>query len=192
MRIAIDCGHNPPGDLGSTSSEYKLAEFVEAHRIVSYVYRELYEKGFQIVNFAERLKTKVQIVNKSKPDIAIEVHLNSCSDVKQRGALCMYYPSQKSRDLARFILKEIGNVSAVGIIGSALIKKRGVYVGNFRLDPSYPILYFLRKTKCPAVVVEPLFLSNTEDCKLLKRGQIHKIIAEGIYLGILDYMRLYK
>ena len=193
MRIAIDCGHNPPSDLGAISTKYNLAEFIEAHKIVSYCYKMLYDKGFEIVNFAERLKTKVQIVNQSKSDIAIEVHLNACSNPKASGALCLYYPTQKSRDLADYILKGIHKVSSIGIVGSALIRKRGVYVGNLRLDPSKPIIYFLRKTKCPAVVVEPLFLSSNSDCALLNGSvPIHEIIAKGIFEGIIDWMRLYR
>ena len=193
MRIAIDCGHNPPGDIGALSVDGKLAEFVEAHKIVSFAYRMLFQKGFEIVNFAERLKAKVQIVNQAKPNLAVEVHLNSCGDPKQRGALCLYYPSQKSRDLSRFILEGIHNCSAIGIVGSALIKKRGVYAGHFRLDPSKPILYFLRKTRCPAVVIEPLFLSSPDDCELLAKGSgVHEMIAAGIYNGIIEWARLYR
>lgn len=191
MKVALDCGHNPPSDLGAISQKHNLAEFVEAHKIVSFAYEDLYEEGFQIVNFAERLKTKVQIINKEKPlpVCAVEVHLNNHSSPEPRGALCLYYPTKKSRLLSEFILDNICDLAGIHRNGVALIKKRGIYVGNFRLDPSKPIIYFLRKTKVPACVVEPLFLSNDEDCELLTRKNIHAIIATGIVKGIMEYVK---
>lgn len=191
MKIAVDCGHNPPEDYGCTNLHHNLAEFVECHKIISHVYDSLWREHIRIVNFAERLKTKVWIVNKAKPVCAVELHLNSSSNPKARGSLCMYYPTKKSEQLAKFILDNIGKIINQPKLGISL-PTRGAYVGNYQLDPSKAILYFLRRTKCPAVVVEPLFLSNDQDVYLLKKLKYHRYIATGIFLGILDYLRIYK
>lgn len=190
MRVAIDTGHNPPEDLGAISVEHKLCEYIEAHEIVSHANRLLYAQGIELVNFGETLKRKVKLVNKARPNIAIEVHLNSSNSEKARGALCMYYPQKRSRDLARFILQGIKDATLAPILGSSL-PTRGAYIGHYRLDPSKAILYFLRKTKCPAVVVEPLFISNKEDADLLRKSRIHNTIAAGIYLGVIQYAKIY-
>ena len=193
IKVALDCGHNAPDDLGAISEKYGFAEFVEAHKIVSYAYKSLYDQGFQIVNFAERLKAKVQIINRERPlpVCAVEVHLNNHTSSKPRGALCLYYPTKKSKLLSQFILDNICKMAGFHKNGIALIKKRDIHIGNFRLDPSYPIIYFLRKTKVPACVVEPLFLSNDEDCELLRKEHIHAIIASGIVLGIREYVKTF-
>lgn len=47
--------------------------------------------------------------------------------------------------------------------------------------------YVLRKTRCPAVLLECLFFDNREDFDLLKSPEFQKELAWRIYQGILKY-----
>ncbi|MEM9835098.1 MAG: N-acetylmuramoyl-L-alanine amidase [Bacteroidota bacterium] len=49
--------------------------------------------------------------------------------------------------------------------------------------------YVLRKTRCPAVLLECLFFDNVEDIKFLRNPQFHKELAWHIYLGIMAYVQ---
>jgi len=48
--------------------------------------------------------------------------------------------------------------------------------------------YVLRKTNCPAVLLEILFFDNAVDFALLKDSKFQAKIAYRIYLGILDFI----
>ncbi|MFC2101771.1 N-acetylmuramoyl-L-alanine amidase [Bacteroidota bacterium] len=47
--------------------------------------------------------------------------------------------------------------------------------------------YVLRKTNCPAVLLECLFFDNYEDFTLLKNPEFQKELAWHTYLGIIEY-----
>lgn len=50
--------------------------------------------------------------------------------------------------------------------------------------------YVLRKTSCPAVLLECLFFDNHEDFNLLKNPEFQKELAWKIYQGILKYFEM--
>ena len=182
MKISIGAGHFPP-DFGCINQKEELAEYIECLKIVSFCNDSLWIEGFKIFNFFGSLRQKVKMINKSKSDIAIEIHLNWANNENARGGLIMYYPSEKSKKLAEFLIKAMRNMTTLPV--------RGIFEGRFRLDKTKPYLYILRKTRCPTIVLEPLFLSNYTDVQLLKSGMIHKILAGTIYLGVLDYVKTF-
>lgn len=48
--------------------------------------------------------------------------------------------------------------------------------------------YVLRKTNCPAVLLECLFFDNYKEFKLLRDRKFQKELAYRIYLGVKDYL----
>lgn len=184
MKVSIGAGHNPPEDYGAVNSDLELYEYIEAHKVVSYSNDALKISGFDVHNFCGTLKQKVKSINRARPDIAIEVHFNSSTNKKARGGLVMYYPSEKSELLAKSIER--------GLRDSTSIPIREIFEGHFRLDPKRPYLYILRKTRCPCVVLEPLFISNHLDGRLLEGGTIHRIIAGAILIGVKEYAKMMR
>lgn len=56
-------------------------------------------------------------------------------------------------------------------------------------DPDKEVdFYVLRKTKCPAVLIECLFFDNWEDFKFLKDKCFQEKLANAIYKGIINYV----
>jgi len=184
MRIALGAGHNGYLDYGAINQKKHLSEYIEACKIVAYLNDALWLEGYEIVNFCGTLKEKVNTINRSRADCALEIHLNSSQNINAKGALLMYYPTDNSKQLAREIEHSFGDVLSSPV--------RGSFEGHFRLDPQKPFLYILRKTKCPTVVVEPLFISSSKESDMLENGIIQRIIAQAIAIGIKNYAKQIK
>lgn len=121
---------------------------------------------------SESLKWKVKIINKLKPDFAIETHLNSYFDPEVDGCETLYYPTKNNKELATILQK--------ALVSSISNKDRGV---KPRKD-----LYFLKRTKCPAFIIEPLFISSPKGQHILRwfpSSIPEGLVARGIIEGIL-------
>lgn len=115
------------------------------------------------------LGQKVAFINAGQPDLAIEVHFNSAVvNGKHVGKGCetLYYPGSKK-----------GKILAQNMQDTMLKffePDRGIKEGWYRMDRpgvvdyhgdvdgDETIDYFLRKTKCPAVIIEPEFVHNID------------------------------
>ena len=110
------------------------------------------------------LSWKVRIINSLSPDLVIETHLNAFSDSKVSGCETLYYPENQNEKIAKMIQFELVNK-----IGN---RDRGV---KARRD-----LFILKRTPS-TFIIEPLFLTNSDDRELLSHPEI---IAEGIVNAI--------
>jgi len=119
-----------------------------------------------------KLAQKVEFINEhAKDSIAIEIHFNSAKvweDLNKdgvvdpgemhnvgRGALTLHYPNS-----ARGILLAVDMQEAM----EPLYGKHwnGVMAGYFRMNPKNKVDYFLSKTHCPSVIIEPEFIHHKE------------------------------
>ncbi len=103
------------------------------------------------------LREKVKYINNNDFDYVIELHFNSASR-KASGSETLFMPgSYRGREFADVVQ---------GRIAPALqIRDRGVKEGMLwktRERTNTP-LYFLRRTNCPAVIIEPEFLQSYEE-----------------------------
>lgn len=176
--IAIGAGHNDkhPGVCveyeGTLIREYDVAKVLEKR-----VTNVLETYGYVIYNFSGTLQRKVSQINKIKPVCAIELHFNCC---KAHGGEILHYPSDKSTKLAYSIAK---------YLRPHVSKWRGIKIGYYRCDPNKPILYFLRKTICPAVIIEPAFLDSIDvDLPLIFDDNWFNLIAKAIAQGVYKYV----
>ncbi len=120
------------------------------------------------------LQEKVAHVNALVPDALLELHFNSATDTKVRGVETLYFPgSPKGRKIAVEILGYIANLAALSSRG---IKER-------------EDLYILKKTRCPAVVVELEFLSNENVARELKEGFLRQRLAYAVSYGLFKLSR---
>lgn len=113
------------------------------------------------------LKSKVDFINsrilEGAEDVAIEVHFNAARDAEGkpvgRGAETLYYPGSVDGKRLAEVCQE------------ALVKffppDRGVKEGWYRMDKNRGPDFFLAKTKCPAVILEPEFVHRHE--KIVER-----------------------
>lgn len=106
------------------------------------------------------LREKVDFINRRimNGDIAIEIHFNAAKDSSGknvgRGSETLYYPgSVKGKLLAE---------TCQSVLATYFLPDRGVKEGWYRMDPERGPDFFLAKTKCPAVIVEPEFVHRND------------------------------
>jgi len=172
MRFGISLGHNPDG------GHINKLEYTEAAPVVGYIIKFSMEANLKpyIVGTGD-LKKKVKEINKLKLDCCLELHLNAGGG---RGAETLYCPgSTDGLKFANIIHKEI-----VSIAG----KDRGVKPGFFKMDSKNPPDYFLKKTNCPAIILEHYFLDNIFDKPYFFNNLFFYVAyAESIVKGLVKY-----
>ena len=106
------------------------------------------------------LKDKVEFINSRSPSnsIALEVHFNSAKDSNGnhigRGCETLYYPgSKKGEQLAKLVNDAIAEVFE---------PNRGIKEGWYRANKKNGPVFFLAKTDCPAIIIEPDFIHRKE------------------------------
>ncbi|TDX46616.1 N-acetylmuramoyl-L-alanine amidase [Orenia marismortui] len=128
---------------------------------------ELYEddRNKDIVHRAE-------LIQESKADILISIHVNSFPSSQSFGGQTFYKPkSEKSKELANFVQEKLVEIQPK----------------NYRRIKEGPY-YILRKSKIPSVIVEVGFISNLEDRKRISNSKEQDKIAKGIGEGIINYL----
>lgn len=169
-KLAISVAHHE-GAKGATFNdlnEYDLSKLISA---IVFDYTRLYfndeESGFtaEMVPVG-KLKDKVAYINENNFDAAIEIHFNACGNCGASGHEVLYYPkSTEGQLLALSINKFLKQLDK---------KDRGVKEGWYRMDQpnivdydgdvegDETINYFLEKTNCPAVIIEPQFIEKMD------------------------------
>lgn len=170
-KIALDAGHggNDPGAVGQSGTH----EAVIVEKIADRVAELLKEMEAEVILIPRStLNTRVEAANQSKSDILVSIHLNGADDSTASGTEVLYFKHSKNgKKLANFIFREL------------------VYLLNRRARGIKPRedLAILKKTRMPAVVVEPLFLTNAEEEALVLNEETQQRIAIGIVRGIIKY-----
>ncbi len=105
------------------------------------------------------LRNKVNYINSiNDSKLAIEIHFNGAVDSKGnrigKGSETLYFPgSEKGKAAAEQIQSSISKL---------FVPDRGVKEGWYRMDKSRGVDYFLAKTRCVAIIIEPEFIHHRE------------------------------
>lgn len=171
MNIAIDIGHaNGTGSTGNGYEEHALctkigAELAEA--LIGYGHTVVVLDYPEDTNSTDLVKT-VSAINAGGFDLSISLHADASDRKKACGGHVCYHPSSK---IGKAIASHIAYPLSTTMPGrSQTIVKR-------------PELYVLRKTTCPAVLVECGFITNARDAQVMAEfpSRIANAIAQGIY-----------
>lgn len=176
MKFNIHAGHNPDGKI-ACGAVGLIKESTEARKVKDEVIRLLKAQGHTAydctvndgLNQSNVLTKIVKKCNANTVDLDVSIHFNSgANDKKGNGAttgveVLVYNSSSKAMDEAERICKKI---SALGF------KNRGI---KTRTN-----LYFLKKTKSPALLVECCFVDDADDVAKYNYVTMAKAIVEGI------------
>lgn len=116
------------------------------------------------------LADKVDFINKHNANLAVEIHFNSFKIWKDlnengliddgelkyagRGSETLYYPGSKKGLLAATTIQNA--------LGDIFPPNRGAKEGWYKMNPANGPDYFLKKTKCISLIIEPEFIDNQD------------------------------
>ena len=126
----------------------------------------------------EDLHNRIKIINESKADLVISVHLNSFTQSQYYGAQTFYKNKcEESKAAAEIIQQNLRN----------FLDKN-----NDRVPQSKRDVKVIDNSNTPIVLVECGFVSNPEEGKLLSTPQYQEKVAWAIYAGIIEYFEKSK
>jgi N-acetylmuramoyl-L-alanine amidase len=174
-RVAIDPGHGPddPGERGPAD----MTEDRVAYALAEHLDEELRVRGADPVILRTPTETpspsdRAALANASGAEVMVSIHLNSHDDPAAEGASAYYFGMLESHSVAGQALAEL--------IQEELVAATGLRDG--RTHPkAFPTL---RETTMPAVHVEPCFISNAKEARLLQEEGFLRETAAGIARGL--------
>ncbi len=175
MRIGIDPGHGgrDPGAIGPTrlyEKDVTLGISLELGRLLK-------KAGLEPVltrtdDRTVELITRSALLNNTKCDLAISVHINSAT-------------RQEANYISTFIQAQGGQAEQLAKrVQAELVQTTGWEDGGVRVKN----LHMTRETVMPAILCECGFISNPEQERQLRDVTMQKKIAQAIADGILDYL----
>lgn len=182
-KVYWDKGHGgtDPGAVGNG-----LQEKVLTSKIVNYAmaYLNDYDVDQRTSRAADETKSlaeRSRDANNWGADLLVSVHINSAGNVTASGFECFTYNNASAASIAfqNIIHPEIYNImKAFGID-----KDRGKKRADFHM---------VREPKCPAVLTENLFISNTYDANRLRDDVFLKAVGEAHARGVVKFLGLAK
>lgn len=167
MRIALIIGHHKKSK-GAYSKHLKTTEYDFYNKVVSNITYvcDVYRFDADIKGFTKRNKKLARIVNKEYYDLVIHLHFNSFKNAT--GSLCLYY---QGNETTKAISKECSRLFSDRLS----IKNQGARALATSKDRGFASLYYF---KADAILIEPFFGSNKNDCKYVTSESIACIIDE--------------
>jgi len=176
--VAIDAGHGPedPGVIGPGG----LVEHEVTFAIAEQLALELEVRGATPIALRQPGEgplgpERAVRANDADADVLVSIHLNAHADAGAEGASTYYF----------------GRLGTVSVSGRALAESvqtaitEGVGLKDGRTHPkSFPLL---RETQMPAIHVEPCFLTNPREERLLAEGKLVHDLALAIADGLAAY-----
>ena len=181
--VFLDAGHGGH-DIGAAVKPSHLQEKNLNLEVVKRVERLLLGWKYTVVlsrrtDVFVPLKKRVAMAARNNATIFVSVHFNSVASKKNRGARgaeAYYYNTPDSQRTADS--KRLGAAILRCLCEDLPTQYRGVKLGN---------LCVIRETTMPAVLVEPAFITNSKDARLLSSAPYKQQIALAIARGINDY-----
>lgn len=187
--VVVDAGHGgiDPGSIGyktktkESEINLKVAKLLE-DKLKSIGLRVIMTRsdasglyGLSTTNYKKRdMQKRREIIEKTRPDMVISVHMNSYIRHNLRGAQVFY---DKHSTISETLALSIQDQFAAKLEKS----DKGISVGDY---------YMLKCTDAPSVIAECGFLSNEEDEKLLLNESYQEKIADCIFVGVVNFLNL--
>lgn len=177
--IVVDAGHGG-NDTGAYTKDMKYFEKDINLSIQKYLKKLLDEENIKVyytrlTDEKVYLNPRLNLANDVEADMFISIHCNSSDYLLAKGSEVLYSTKSqenlaiKSDRLAEIFLNELNQV--------VKRDKRGLVNGDD--------IYIIGNAKVPVALIEVGFISNEEDLEFLKEKKNRKLIAKGIYNGIM-------
>jgi N-acetylmuramoyl-L-alanine amidase CwlD len=172
--IIIDPGHggSDPGAVTKNKDYEKYYTLDISHRIK----KRLNAMGATAIMLRSKdtnpsLYQRVKKINKINGDFLISVHVNSFINAQANGTETYYYKSNE-KNAAKYIQKELVN--------TLKLKNNGTKKAQ---------MYILKHSKTPGVLIEPCFITNSKEYRLIKTSAFREKIAKATIAGVVTYFQ---
>lgn len=195
--IVIDPGHGG-NDAGTVNARLKLYEKTFTLDTAVRLKKLLEQQGYKVVmtrttdKFVE-LGDRPEIAAKVKADLFVSVHFNSAENVTgiETYRFTPRYQQPLRRDKARpeDAMENPGDANTYWS-SIAAFKMQQALLGDLKASDrgfKHDKLAVLRLAPCPAILVEPGFLSSDAEARKIATPAYRQKIAEAISDGIKDY-----
>ena len=177
IKIFIDAGHGGT-DPGATANGLKEKDLTltiakETKRILDNEYKDHQTILSRNKVQALSLEQRVSLANKLKVDYFLSIHINAGGGTGFESFIYNGKLMAKTSTLRNITHKEI--------MKQLKCKDRGMKKANF---------FVLKKSSCPAMLTENLFIDNKEDSQKLKDKNYLNKIAKGHALGLAKALNL--
>lgn len=168
MKLVINIGHGGK-DPGAVNKELGVTEN-QFNRQLGVTIKQLWPYYVRLIEQDDSgLNQLVRDINTMEPDLVVSLHCNAAEAKTATGTETLYWhTSTAGKRLAECVQARM--VKALGLAD------RGVKPRDN--------LAILRGTKCPAIIVEPFFISNGADYKKVDIDAL----AKAILIGVSDYV----
>lgn len=179
--IVVDPGHGgeDPGKVGVNDVLEKDLNL----QIAKKVKKLLEEAGIKIVMTRtndkvpdakkEDLNQRVQLINETKPKLALCIHQNSYPDAKIKGAQVFYHTiTPEAEDVASIVQEQLRTVDPTN---TRQIKENDTY-------------FMLKNTQVPTIIVECGFLTNPDEAAKLTQEDYQDKLAQAICEGVVKWL----
>lgn len=179
--IVVDPGHGgeDPGKVGINDVLEKDLNL----QIAKKVKKLLEEAGIKIVMTRtndkvpdakkEDLNQRVQLINETKPTLALCIHQNSYPDAKIKGAQVFYHTiTPAAEDVASIVQEQLRTVDPTN---TRQIKENDTY-------------FMLKNSQVPTIIVECGFLTNPDEAAKLTQEDYQDQLAQAICEGVIKWM----
>jgi N-acetylmuramoyl-L-alanine amidase len=179
MMVGLTAGHHAY-DTGATGGG--LLEHIITLQTLGHAISYLAERKIYVVSPCGKLSRKITELNRYRRDLscAVEIHYNSVASPNASGVEVIYHPgSTRGRTLATILGERVSSVDKL-----RLRKVMDTNELNRRLG-------FTREVAAPAVIIEPLWISNPQERELARDPQVIKEISIAIADSIIEFTNLW-
>lgn len=172
--VVLDPGHGGP-DSGEVSNEAGVSEAATCWEIARAISEHLERAGAKVEltrgeNEQPDASERARRANEANADLFLSLHLNAHEQASASGTSTFYFGGS------------VGGEALADTIQEQLV---GLGLNDCRSHArSFSIL---KETRMPAVLLEPVFITNPEEARLLTDRGFHARLAEAIAVGVLTY-----
>lgn len=188
--IIISAGHHPSATGASHKGLTEYPETAVWAATIVHILKNTYRTRAKLCptgTLPDKIRWIKEQNAKEGVSLAVELHFNSCEGGGAEGCETLYYPgSELGKQMAELINPAMAALTT---------KDRGVKPGWYKMDRPGIIDfygdvdgdetpdYFLRKTPCPALILEPQFI---QEIAWIKRNRLAccRALAEAIYEAV--------
>lgn len=187
VQVVIDAGHGgeDPGKVGvndvlEKDLNLQIAQKVKKHLEeagVPVVMTREDDQGFYDSSVSNKkladMQKRVELINETKPKLAVSIHQNSYADGSVKGAQVFYYAGSKEGEAFAALMQE---------------ELRTLDSENTRQIKANDTYYMLKNTEVPTIIVECGFLSNAQEAEKLTRDAYQEAVAQAICSCIIKWL----